>query len=890
MSDERYQKALAALNDPDAPEQVKAASRRYVERMSSVMAKHQLEGRTESSLADQPNIAGPTGIDALEQDIMPAPDPGAREAKIQELEQKFPGVARAFSMRGPSTGFALPGPSQNDLRRADARPRPPSEWHPPTPANPSSPFDSVWGKLSAVKQAMPDWAGGGTEHYAEPTLQQFRIEMAPVLGHVVETVDAGSSLYQQYADEKYAMALQKAQAEGRGIVREAYSKEGTPEMGALAGFGKTLKGEGLGLEKALTSGQVGTILHGADVTRVPKLPGESTGAYWARARTIEPMPLSQAWQAAEHARDLDMAGSPLGGDLGFAYGVLQPGAIGNMAAAPVGKVAGALPSSFVGAGATTLASEAPDVLAGNKTAREATQNFADAGLSGLPFGLLGPLLGAAGREEGVRLRETTPLGKAEEGGASITKRGVRPGAENAGLEARARNERFGENYSPDVPGMLAQDLTEPFTKQAHAADAALKLRGQPLREFEQAFADKKIPLKNAIREILEAKKSLVLSDGTVTDPVGMKKLDDLLEMAMSRQVQLPESALAPKNEQLLNQMERAADLHGDYGTPQPEQVARDLRELSTPTRPVTPVEEPGVPSSRRSRDTLVDVGAYGEKLPSFQEGLRGGVAGERLRSLNEARQANPNTFDITPQEAKAFGIDVGEGNFARLGPKGTNPEDLRKITEAAQRQQRSGSVKEEPFPHYDEIKRALYQDRDLFRGETDAIKQSQTHTLPSGEVIRGYSAANAQLSDDMRAFENQLELLGIKKMPTPEETAKLSQLEGRARGYGKGGRQPEVDEALRNMAAETGTSATLERIPQYRALKELQGQAKLWDALRPWNHSTAARLRLDPILRALIPYLERSGALGALEPELTKPLPPQADEATLEEIQRALQP
>ena len=54
----------------------------------------------------------------------------------------------------------------------------------------------------------------------------------------------------------------------------------------------------------------------------------------------------------------------------------------------------------------------------------------------------------------------------------------------------------------------------------------------------------------------------------------------------------------------------------------------------------------------------------------------------------------------------------------------------------------------------------------------------------------------------------------------------------------------------------------------------------------------AARLRLDPIIQGSIGPLERAGSLGALPGEIERErrLPPTADDATIEEIQRALQP
>jgi hypothetical protein len=118
-------------------------------------------------------------------------------------------------------------------------------------------------------------------------------------------------------------------------------------------------------------------------------------------------------------------------------------------------------------------------------------------------------------------------------------------------------------------------------------------------------------------------------------------------------------------------------------------------------------------------------------------------------------------------------------------------------------------------------------------------------------------------------------------------------MENRARGFGKGGRSPAIDDAFRQMAKETGMEPTLENLKRYRAMKELEQMSKLTGS-PTWGTmiKQAGRLRLDPALQALIPYLENAGSLGAVSGEVdrTKQLPPTADEATLDQIRRALQP
>lgn len=915
MGPQEYQDALDALNSPDAPAPVKAAAKRLVSRYSSAMAKDQLANRSEASLADRPTDFGPQGLDAMAAGgLQPAEDFAAREQQIAASEAKHPGIARALSLRAPTLAPAIPDVDPNELRRRDesydaslpnASKRrdlaAPVEWHPPAPANPQSPFDSVWGKLTAAKNALPDWAGGSTEHFVEPSIEQFRLEMAPVLGaDIVSHVGLQDDAFREYADMKYQQALQKAQAEGRGIVREAFTKGPVPSLpliGSLTKAGKTLKSGLIGADQAITGGIGGT------------------GAYLPHLDPLDPFQdipaasfddLRDAYRGARREKDLDAAFSPVAKDAGFFLGALHPKSIGNIAGVAAGKVGGAAAAGFAGSAATTLAHDLPDVAFGDQTLGTAAEIAAAAGAFGAPLGILGGMLGQAARNEGATLRRETDLGLAEEGGAQMRPvRGVDPGPVNEGLAARARAEGVGRPSEPDVPGMLAHDLSEPFGKRAHARQEELLARGQPLREFEREFAGETHPLKNTIRAILEAKKKLVQSDGTVAsvNQPEMAKLDKLLDDVASRYPQAPEYRLNPADPRRLDQLERAVAVHGDLGTP--ESFRRDVQninEMSTPTRAVTPQAQAVPASERAPLATIPDFGPYAENLPDVEGGIAAGMAGERIRSLHQERLGSPDAFDVTPTDARSFGLQAGApDDFVRVLPKGKNPGDLKEIVAGVRRRHESTSAtSKEPFPDYDKIKRALHQDRDAFRGETDAIKQSDTFTLQNGETVRGYSAANARLEDDMKGFENLLDLLGYRgKPPDMRSAADSMPMENLARRFGEGGRPPEIDRAFRQMAAETGMTPTLDNLRRYLAMKRLEQATKLREVIRFGGVPSvgmltgqAARLRLDPVVQGAIPYLESAGSLGALpgEIEQSRQLPGMADQTTLDEIRRALQP
>lgn len=934
MGPQEYQDALDALNSPDAPAPVKAAAKRLVERYSSAMAKEQLKGRTSDSLAEGSSL-GPTGLDAVQAAGVPTPEQADEKARrVAKVEAEHPGIAKALQLRAPALApVPQSGQLEEDFAAEEAQRRQhydnslqnlskrkelaaPAEWHPPTPVNPQSPFDSVWGKLAEVKKAMPDWAGGGTEHYIEPSVEQFRLEMAPVLGPAVEAMAEGSPAYHEYADKKWIAALGRAQTEGRSIVRDAFRPKAKGGLdaaldlvrpGALQGAGQMARSAAIGADSMLTGGIA------------------STGAYLPHDDENVPTSFSELgamWRDATAAKAADQAAAPVssmvGGVLGSVHplavgnlavkgaGKLAPGAAGKLASSTTGRILAGAPAGYIGAAATDLVGQAPDVAMGEESLGAALERANNAGMSGAVLGLIGSALGAGIRAEGRALRENTPLGVAEQGGARVRPiRGVDRGATNRALEARARAEGIGESYSPDVPSMLARDLSEPFARHAQATEAGLIREGQPLREFERTFANERHPLKNTIQAILNARKKLVQSDGTVAsvNQPELAKLDKLLDDVMSTSPQKPEYLLEPKDPMRLGQLERAVDVHGELGVP--ETFRRDvanINEMSTPTRAVTPPGNAGPPPPREPLATVPDFGPYGEGLPDIEGGIAAGLSGERIRSLHEARLTNPDVFDITAREAseRALGDGLPQDHFLRIAPKPKNPEDLRQLVAGVRQRHESSSLTKEPFPDYEKIKRAFHQDRDAFLGETDAIKQSDTFTLPSGETVRGYSAANARLSQKTEDFENFLSMLGFKgKTPAPGDEGALMAMENLARNYGRGNRPPAVDDALRRAASETDMSPTLEGIRRYRAMKELEQMVKLSEIFRGGGSGptvsmsgTSARLRLDPILQGLLPGVERLGTAGAVfnAAEDMRRLPPQVDEATLEEIQRALQP
>lgn len=901
LTPEKYEKARASMQDGSMPEDLRETAARAIDEYERA------NGLFKASVP----VEGGASRAAPASTLREAPSAkAARQEKLASIEKMYPGLADALQLTAPSPVNQLQAELdqetqsfeemdrrlqvENSLKNLSKRKDldAPTEFHPPEPPSGGGVFDAVWGKLSAAKRALPDWAGGGTQHYVEPSFEQFQHEMAPVLGDKVASQGANAR-YREYADAKWIAALRQAQAEGRSIVRDAFrsGKEDLSFAGAslpaeFQRMGQTARAAGIGADEAMTGGVAGT---------VSKMPGGA--AFLGKMAAYGPLgligafgealgsgnapsvdELGRSYQTAAREKELEASGSPLAEGAGFAFGSLSPMGIGNVAAAPVeaavgrglGKAAGGAAAGFVGGSATSLAADAPNVAFGEESVGDALGHAVRAGGYGMPLGVVGAALGSLVRHESAPRR----------------------------LETRARNERIGTPFEPDVEAMLARDVREPIVKRLHEREGQLIQSAKPLEDYKNIYAGEKVQFKPAIEAILEAKRGLIQSDGTVAsgNVKKMKALDKLLGDLIGVEPQLPEAALPPAFPQRLEQLEKAVDLYGELGTPETYQTdVKNIHEMATPTRPITPQAEEAaaIASERNPLKTLPDLGPFEQSLPNMKECIETGMAGERIRSLHQARleSGNEDIFDITPKEARELGLDVGEGNFARLTPKAGNPRDLANIDKALRDLNKAGTERGKPFPDYDRIKRALHESRDAFKGETADIKLSDKFTLPNGEVLEGYSARNAQHAAASREFGNLKKLLGIPGEHIPEagDTAALAGLEGQTRGYGRGGRSPEIDAALRQVGGEAGVSGSLEDIAKYGTRADIEKLIRMRKILMAARYG---RAKLDPQMQALADRLEDMGSLGALpgEMERSRELPPMADQATLDEIRRVLQP
>lgn len=936
--------------------------------------------------------SGPTGIDAMQAAGLPTQEAADQKAAtIEQATAENPQLVEALHLKQPSQVPSLQsGASDQELSAHVAQERAlydnnlpnmskrielkaPPEWHPPTPVDSPDPFDSVWGKLSQVKKAMPDWAGGDTIHYVEPSIEQFQYEMAPILGpDVVGKVHQGDKAFEEWADAKYIDALQKAQAEGKPIVRDAF-KPGAGGVGgmidaipgALTKAGKYGKAAAIGADKSLTGGIAGTGAYlphsGGDIFE-QALNGPAPGP--SSMEDMAPM-----WNAAQDAKKKDELFSPLASTAGGIAGAISPMAVGNKVVGGLTKAAGALPgragqiagavggsamgriamgapAGFVGAAATDLAGSAPEVAVGNEDVSGAMKRAGEAGFWGAPLGIIGSALGEGIAAEGRNLRKESPLGEAERGGARMRPlRGVDMGEANKGLEARARSEGAGYEWAPDVPGMVASDLAQPFKAGADKMQADLIASAHPLRDFEAKYASDFQPVAKTVRAILKAKEKLLVGGQIPSGSQGeAAKLDALLGDAVAGHAILPpghgpdvlpaksesqlESELSPTQLKRQHQFNAAIDDYHSWGERHYGTEAADRVMREGATTPITPQavhadtqspKEATGPYKPPPEEVVGEFANYWptpDAEPSLWRGQKLGRVHELRRTYPDLTvnqdssidlgTSTPGQVDLPAELAARLGL-IGPGGKAgetvRVSPKELNPDDLRKLVRSVRQTHERGSLTKEPFPDYDAIKRALHQDRDSFTGSTEAIPSDMTEKLPSGETVRGYSAATAKVHKESLRTENLLRLLGLDKVASDAEvssmdlTEPLQKVERVLKNYGKNA--PEVDDAIRQMAEATWTTPTVESIKQYIAMKTLEQQSRMGNMLRLGGagevtslSGRAMRLRADPLLQGSLPGVRNAGTAAAASNQRADlgVIPPKEDDATLEEIRRAMAP
>lgn len=510
-SEEDYQRALRAIGKAKADPTLVSAD--TLETLVSIVKSYRgqkegLEARAPSDFGEHSSI-GPTGLDAMRAGGLPDADAAEESSRqLAAAETAHPGVAKALKLSQAAQFSPIPGEtaSEENARHVDFDSSTYDERIPNASkrkdlAAPPEFIPSPVGEspLERTRKMLPEHFGGATEHYLEPGIEQFRRDMAPVLGHKVLTLGEGSDEYKIYADKLWKGIYEQAQTEGRPVVREAYKANPKVEdkllHGVEAGLG-VLGSGAIGADKALS------------------------GGYFSR--NLDPA-----------NRDAVEGANPLAADVGFAAGAVAPLSAGNLAAGGIGKLlgapSGALGKLLLGGGKGAVAGGVTGALA---SPEQRTEGGAEGALLGAPLGALGAGLGALIEGEGQALRRNTPLGLAEKGGARTSLvSGVKPGKAYEELQGRARARQVGPPDKPDIQTLLASELEDPLVRTARARRGAGQERiGKANEEFRAKYSENRVDSDELLGAASKAHEELLDAQGNVLPAArsGAQKLRTLI--------------------------------------------------------------------------------------------------------------------------------------------------------------------------------------------------------------------------------------------------------------------------------------------------------------------------------------------------------------------------
>lgn len=270
------------------------------------------------------------------------------------------------------------------------------------------------------------------------------------------------------------------------------------------------------------------------------------------------------------------------------------------------------------------------------------------------------------------------------------------------------------------------------------------------------------------------------------------------------------------------------------------------------------------------------------------------------------RSTGGGSFDLSAEEAKMQGIDVeramkdymasggdAPGDFVvRVTPQKLNPEETERIIAKIGDYLDQGDA---------DKKRALNslmpfsrQVRDQFPA-AGPISGDITARVGDAE-LKGWSAFQHQASERIGKTQKTLEDAGLpSKVPDELNSNQDKALSGAIRGYGKAGRSPDLDQALRDLA----DPKKLEEMRGMGNLPKLEAQGTMFPSAYMRSSGTGgavnlqgARFHLDPFLESIAPPLlsGRAGSAGAVLGRDKKALPEQLDQATLEKLRAIFGP
>ncbi len=472
---QRYEAARGGLEAAvDNPE---AFSEDEIQKLTAIVTEFQ------GSRSEPTSLLGPTGMDMLEKQVPVAPE----AADIAGMIDKYPGAKNALG--GGLTDFTAGNPLTKNIeayqethdetmpnasKRKDFKA--PPEFFPPVPEA-TTPMEAFGLKLSNAHASLPTGLGGKTQHFLEPSIEQFQRDMGPYIHPDELKAGVTGDAYKEYADQRWQEVYEQAKAEGRPIVRDAYKKDKSWTTRALDKARDTAGGLLAGADKAMM---------GIPTRLISQVPGG--GGVRAEAQKMREE-------------------SPTSATVGEIGASLLPVAPGSLAARGAGamlpKAAGLFGATAragaLGAAAGGAQSVASDVGEGKDPS---LSSLGTGALFGLPLGAIGGAMGYGARAHGRNLRETTSLGQAERAGVAETGTfaGVKPTA--AGRAIRSESYRQSGDIGGEVD-MLANRIEATKLEGGKRLDAASqKAYGEARAQFLEMSKETKVPQTDLLKEAM----------------------------------------------------------------------------------------------------------------------------------------------------------------------------------------------------------------------------------------------------------------------------------------------------------------------------------------------------------------------------------------------------
>lgn len=510
----------AAVDEPDA------FSEAEIRQLSKIVSDFQDESiKIEKPLGEGGSMFGDTGMDMLEKRITSPEQHGTRD----KMRAENPMIAKALNLSSEAQPV-IPDETneEKDARYLEYRDKyfddnlpnaskrkdlsAPPEFHvqAPTPqaTNPLEAFSSSIGK---ARENLPAFAGGKVEHYLEPPVAQFQRDMAPVLGPRVANMGIETDEYKEYADQLWQDIYNKAQQEGRSVVRtrykEAKSWRDKAEGAAAEGIG-ALAGAARGVDEAAFGGvasEMAATLSGG---------GDEQVKNFKR--------LSESNEIAHTAGQVVGGAASLGAGTLASKGITK--ALGGLAGYGSAALRGGLAAAGSGAAATASMAAADDRMPGWG------ELALGAGL-GLPFGLLGGV-------HGKQLRDSTALGQVERAGVGETSMlsGIKKTRTGEAISERAQF-RMGQ------PGrevdMLGKDLEKPLATAGRGLETGTARDiGEEQSKYFSLMEDERKPLGSFVKDALDIRKNLTTPDGRALPrkDANIKFLDDLIDSTSTAEI------------------------------------------------------------------------------------------------------------------------------------------------------------------------------------------------------------------------------------------------------------------------------------------------------------------------------------------------------------------